>query len=126
MMAVQHLDQVAQVVDEQVAGANNWAVGCLELVSRFASVAAIRVSAMKSTALLFVLVVAAAAFDSESEEQTDAPNFTYAGQLPDQVQELPDSGEVPAVEEVAANTAVRDVSIVKILKINEMIAGSYW
>jgi len=40
MIAVQHLDQVGQVVDEQVAAGNNWAVGWLELVSRFASVAA--------------------------------------------------------------------------------------
>jgi hypothetical protein len=113
---------VGQVVDERVANGNNWAVGCLELVSRFASVAAIRASAMKNTVLLFVLVVAAAALDSESEEQTDAPNFTYAGQLPDQVQELPDSGEVPA-----ANKAVRDVSLKlsKLILQNE-IAGHNW
>jgi len=65
--------------------------------------------------LLFVLVVAAAALDSESEEQTDAPNFTYAGQLPDQVQELPDSGEVPAVDE-AANTAEETFHLLKLNK----------
>ena len=68
--------------------------------------------------LLLVLVVAAAALDSESEEQTDAPNFTYAGQLPDQVQELPDSGEVPAVDEAATNNAVRDISLAQIEQIN--------